>query len=102
MASRSFLKSSKFGKRKANPSNHLGLLYESMRTGKSTEVELLVKEVTRRVHSICSRSARGSGWTSKILFCLVAARFVSLHRDVSILDVNAIRIGVLFEEELTH
>jgi len=46
MASRSFLKSSKFGKRKANPSNHLGLLYESMRTGKSTEVELLVKEVT--------------------------------------------------------
>ena len=50
MTARSLLKSSKFDKIKANLSNHLGLLDEGNQTGKSTEVELLVKEVTRRVH----------------------------------------------------
>ena len=50
MTARSLLKLSKFDKIKANLSNHLGLLDESTQTGKSTEVELLVNEVTRRVH----------------------------------------------------
>ena len=43
MTARSILKPSKFDKIKANLSNHLGLLDEGTQTGKSTEVELLVK-----------------------------------------------------------